>query len=127
MRKLTGITLFRMGQFWDGLRYSNPELHGMELRNFLRDVSQGVRVIVITNQRNFLNNLTKIGGSTSEITKLARDIMMLSEHQRSKVWERRILQQRLRCKESELWRAREDWTRISKENESLIPKQLVPE
>ena len=44
MRKLSGITLLRMGQFWDGLRYSNPELHGMELRNFLRDVSQGVRV-----------------------------------------------------------------------------------
>ena len=97
----------------------------MEMRNLLKDVSLGNKVTTLVAQRDFLNRLIKMKEATPEIVKLASDVMRNSE--RSRLWERRIMNQRRFLKDSEIVEIRKQWQMASRLVESRLPAHKVTE
>ena len=97
----------------------------MEMRNLLKDVSLGNKVTTLVAQRDFLNRLIKMKEATPEIVKLASDVMRNSE--RSRLWERRIMNQRRFLKDCEIVEIRKQWQMASRLVESRLPAHKVNE
>ena len=124
MRSISYLTLNRLTRFFLSLRNQERELL-VEMRNLLKDVSLGNKVTTLVAQRDFLNRLIKMKEATPEIVKLASDVMRNSE--RSRLWERRIMNQRRFLKENENVETRKQWQMASRLVESRLPAHKVTE
>ena len=87
------------------------------------DLSLGLEVTALQHQQDYLENLISIRIATPEIANLAKKIVR--ESNQYKVWERKILYQRLQNKRVELLRARSKWRRSTARTEALLPGQLA--
>ena len=125
MRDLNITTLRSLKRFLEDL-VLNQRLQGLEWATFLEDISMGNKLTTMVAQRNYLHKLQRINETTPEIKKLASTIMGLPG-QRSRYWEKLIMEQRIRNKNREISEQRRRWMIASSKTEKLIPSSKVEE
>ena len=98
-------------------------LHSGELSDFTDDIKQGIRVLLLTTKKDFLERLLRNKLVTNEISSAAEKVTRQQNGKNQRLEQDRIIKTRIRIKIEEIEMARRQWIEVSRRAVRRIPKR----